>query len=119
MESEHRILIVEDYGADIITIYWRNRIAQYREEWYYLENGKLMAQTFEKSEGYAPNSRKPFMVLPQRMGQLFLELLGAEINKTGYNKSEQDRKAGKIELLEQELAFSKEQMVKFIDKFTK
>ena len=48
MENEHRLLIVEDYGTDTITIYWRNRIAQYREEWYYFEDSKMMCQTFKK-----------------------------------------------------------------------
>lgn len=119
MESEHRLLIVEDYGTDTITIYWRNRIAQYKEEWYYIENGQLMGQLFENKEGYAPQSRKPFLILPQRMGQLFLQLLGAEIENKGYNKQKEDMRLGKTEILEQELAFSKEQLVKFIDKFTK
>lgn len=118
MDSEHQILIVDDYGADTITIYWRNRIAQYREEWYYIENGLLMSQTFEKNEGYAPQSRKPFLVLPQRMGQLFLELIGAEIDKNGFNKSKQDKQIGKVEILESELAFNKEQLVKFVNHFT-
>jgi hypothetical protein len=119
MESEHKILIVDDYGADTVTIYWRNRIAQYKEEWYYIEDGQLIAQTFEKSEGYAPQSRKPFLVLPQRMGLLFLELLGTEINQKGLNQIDRNKQSGKTEILEQELAFNKDQLVKFINHFTK
>jgi hypothetical protein len=119
MENGHRMSIIDDYGSDTITIYWRSRTDQYREEWYYLENGALMAQTFEQSEGYAPSARKPFLVLPNRMGRLFLELIGAEISKYGLNTQKEDMRLGKVEILEHELAFNKEQLVKFIDHFTK
>jgi hypothetical protein len=119
MENEHKLLIVEDYGADTITIYWKSRSSSYREEWYYFEDSKFMCQTFEKSEGLAPQSRKPLFVFPYHMGKLFLELIGSEIEKNGYNQKKQDMQAGKLEILESELSFNKEQLTKFIDHFTK
>jgi hypothetical protein len=118
MDNEHRMSIIDNYGDDTITIYWRNKVAQFREEWYYIENGNFMVQTFERSEGYAPQSRKPFLVLPNRMGKIFLELIGAEIEKNGFNQKNVDMQAGKTELLEHRLKFSDDQLVKFIDYFT-
>ncbi len=119
MENEYRLAIVEDYGADTITVYWRSRAERYHEEWYYFEDSKLMCQVFEKEAGFAPQGRKPLFVFPYRMGKLFLELIGAEIEKHGYNQKNQDMQAGKVELLESELSFNKTQLVKFIDHFTK
>ncbi len=116
--SENKIHIQEDWQADELKIFWRERIGDTKEIWYNHDGNTLIA-TEITSQGYRPENIKPFLTMPLRIGKAFLILLSDKITESGINQKEIDMQAGKTELLISELAFSKEQLVKFINHFTK
>lgn len=116
---EHILHIERNYELDTLKIYWKERQGSSREVWYHYDGEHLVVTEFDKTNAYRPNAIKPFIQMPLAIGDAFLILLSNKVLELGIDSKKQDMQAGKLEILESELSFNKEQLVKFIDHFTK
>ncbi|HEY4326379.1 MAG TPA: hypothetical protein VGN20_20510 [Mucilaginibacter sp.] len=115
---ENSFHIEQDWQSGNIKIYWKGIKGNLSEEWYHYDGEYVVSTQVDAKNAFRPESIKPFLTLPREFGNLFLTLISDKVNELGINQKKVDMEAGKTELLNQQLKFSQEQLVKFIDHFT-